>query len=231
MCIPLESLKLSAPLGVDILRGANDFTSQESAFQRNKLAAITEATANQRLLHQQNQQFIDAQGDELAERTKEARIAKARLRLASSESGVGGVSVNRLINAEDAAASQDLSVIGRNVSNRLKQSDAELKGINATAANRINSIARPSLLGIGLQVASKESARRTGARPKSTTTTTKSTHRSKVAKINARSAKTRNTQAEKVERDVQLAMEGKLSDFIENTPAKERTKVKPKKKK
>lgn len=160
MCIDADQLKEFAPLGVDILGGANDYFSGQNTANRVEAAATRAAIDENRQLHERNIQSIDQAGEDVRQRAHEARVAKARLRLASSESGVGGVSVARLITGEDAAEGQDTAAINRNVSNKLKQAAAERKSTESRRRNRASEITRPSLLGIGLQIGQKEANRR-----------------------------------------------------------------------
>jgi hypothetical protein len=108
----------------------------------------------------------DAQAaNDMAERARQALIERGRLSVLGGESGLSGVSTQRLLHESAFTEGTDISTIDQNRVNTNNQIYAEAKGARATTQSRIASINRPSLIGTGLQIAgdfAKQSAKNTG---------------------------------------------------------------------
>lgn len=82
-------------------------------------------------------------------RVQQAREERSRLRAASAESGVAGVSIADLLDNVDMQAGTDVALIGQNLNNRREGSRTEL-------GSRLSSITQPDYVGetlnAGLQI-------------------------------------------------------------------------------
>lgn len=91
--------------------------------------------------------------DEMSVRAREAMIENAKLRAISGESGLAGISNDRMENESQFNLGTDIASIESNRQSTLKQIHQEGKAVRAGNQSQINQIQRPSLLGTGLQIA------------------------------------------------------------------------------
>lgn len=154
MCIDPATLSFASQL----LLGVQAASAVVSYFQQDD-AADAQAEAIQRNYEQQLQVYQEQQrqnsasaAQEMSERAREAMIERARLRVISAESGLAGISTDRLMNASRFSEGQDISSIEANRRSAAQQLYNEARGLRAQAKSRINAIDRPSVLGTGLQI-------------------------------------------------------------------------------
>lgn len=134
--------------------------------EANNKSAWDNYYAQKSQLEEQSNQITASASNELSERAKSAAIEQARIRTASAESGVAGLSVGTLIADSAFQEGADRGGIITNFQNKQKQNNNELKGANARAASQSNSgyneanntiqranSSRQSLLSTGLQIA------------------------------------------------------------------------------
>jgi hypothetical protein len=109
--------------------------------------------ANAGLEAQQHQ--VDAQAsDQMSERAKQAMAEMGSLNAIFADTGLTGNSHARLAANASANAGADITAIERNRTAALSQGSLQRAGADSTAQGRINSVARPSLIGTGLQIVS-----------------------------------------------------------------------------
>lgn len=127
--------------------------------EQNKAAAKTEDNANKAYalqlseLQDRYEQINQNSKDQMSERAREARIELARIRAVGAESGLSGVSQDRLERESEFLAGSDVALIETNRANSMKQAANEAKGIGLEHDARLSSIQRPSMFGTGLQIA------------------------------------------------------------------------------
>lgn len=125
--------------------------SQQASAQRK---ATEENYAQQmKALQLQYDQTNKQTADEMSVRAREAMIESARLRAISGESGLAGISNDRIQNESQFNLGTDIASIESNRQATLKQLHQEGKSIRAGNQSQINQIKRPSLIGTGLQIA------------------------------------------------------------------------------
>lgn len=98
----------------------------------------------------QREQIYQEKSMQADQRNRLAQEERSRLRAASAESGLTGVSISDMLDNVDFKNSQDLAAIDRADANELDNS-------NSTLQSRLNSIQQPDWIAAGLQIA------RTGA--------------------------------------------------------------------
>lgn len=100
---------------------------------------------------QTNKQAID----EMSARAREAMIESAKLRAFSGESGLAGISNERIQNESGFNLGTDISSIESNRQASLRQLHQEGRGVRAQTTSKMNEVMknRPSLIGTGLQIA------------------------------------------------------------------------------
>lgn len=129
------------------------YAQANQAANRQNSALAQAAIVNNEAATEQYRQ-IDAQAtDNMSARAREAMIEQARLRVVSGETGLAGVSADRLTQESKFNEGTDLASIASNRTNTLNQAYLEARGGAASMQSKANSINRPSLLGTGLQIA------------------------------------------------------------------------------
>lgn len=142
----------SAVLG--LISQANNADAQESAVRANA-AAQAEQTKQQ--YTQINQQATD----KMSARAREALIEQGRLRTVSGETGLAGISADRIQAESQFNAGTDMASM--NV-NRVSALEAARLGAQANVAksmSQLNSIAQPNIAATGLQIAGAYGSYRT----------------------------------------------------------------------
>lgn len=91
--------------------------------------------------------------EEMSIRARENLIENARLRAFAGESGLAGISNDRIQNESMFNFGTDISSIESNRQSSLRQLYREGRETRAGATSRINQMPRPSLIGTGLQIA------------------------------------------------------------------------------
>lgn len=132
--------------------------SAASVVQQNQQAkAVSKAAwdnynVQQETLQTQADQINAQANDQSAERQRQALIERGRLRVASGESGIGGLSMSRLLQESMFNQGQDLAQIEANRKASIDQNKLGLKSAYAQAKGRSNTAGHVSALGAGLQI-------------------------------------------------------------------------------
>lgn len=134
MCAPLAAVAAATSI-VGTIYG----TEQTARNARNQANALNQQAALQR------QQIYQQKSMQADQRNRLAQEERARLKAASAESGLTGVSISDILNNVDFKDSQDLAAIDRANADELQNSNAMLQ-------SRLNSIQQPDWLATGLQI-------------------------------------------------------------------------------
>jgi hypothetical protein len=150
MCEPATLLAISAAVsvvsaGVGYMQQADAADNQEDAIRDNW-------AAQQLQIDEQQSQINDNALDEKSKRAKEATIERGRLRAIQGESGLSGVTQERIINESAFNEGTDIAAIEGNRKNSIKQSQVERGSLRANSQSQLNTIQQPSLIGTGLQI-------------------------------------------------------------------------------
>jgi hypothetical protein len=161
--IAMASLAMTTASAVSTYVASN---AQADAAQRQADAANKSAWDNYysqtNQLQEQSNQITQSSQNELNERERMRMIDEGKIRTTSGESGVAGLSVDRLLNDADFQASMDIGSIESNRNNKLKQTEAEKTSAWYGAVNKSNqaqssanqaNAQRKTALGTGLQIA------------------------------------------------------------------------------
>jgi len=133
MCAPAAALAvtaLSAAYGV--------YTTEKNAKNQAKALSVQ--------AKKQQEQIYDQKSLQANTRMQQARAERARLKAASAESGLTGVSITDMLNDVDFKAGTDVAQIDRATADELDNSNSALQ----SAYNRIQ---QPDYLAAGLQIA------------------------------------------------------------------------------
>jgi hypothetical protein len=149
MCIAAAAI----PVALQIASVAASFgMAAHSASQQNK--AIEQGYAQQMQAVQQQYDQINAQSSQqMSERALEAMKERSRMRVLAGESGVAGITEDRLMNESRFNEGTDMATIEANRSNNLKQTHLDAQGMRAGQMRQLSQIRQPSLIGSGLQIA------------------------------------------------------------------------------
>jgi len=130
---------------VGYFQASSQAKSQEAAIQANYAQQMEAAQEQQR-------QNNASAAQTMSERARESMIERGRLRAISGESGLAGVSTDRLFDQTRFNEGYDMATIEANRSNTSAQLYQEAKGLRAQSQSKMNAINRPSLIGTGLQI-------------------------------------------------------------------------------
>lgn len=146
MCwIALGSLAIS---GISALTSYNQ---QKRAAARSDRAIEETTAANNQLLALQGTQIDEQAAQEISERGREALVQRGRLDAVMADSNLVDNS-GRLKHAISFAEGTDATSINENRKKQKLQNAAETAANNAAGSARSASVARPSLIGTGLQI-------------------------------------------------------------------------------
>lgn len=120
------------------------------AQQRNINAAYADSVAQ---TDEQIGQINADASEKQSERARQALIERARLRAAAGESGLAGVSTDRVVDEASMAGSRDKVRIEADRKDRVRSAEWELQGLTSRARSDMAQVRYPSLLGAGLQIA------------------------------------------------------------------------------
>jgi ribosomal protein L29 len=142
--------------------------SQAADAQQDAIEAAYNAQTQQ--LADRYEQINQNSTDQVSERTREARAELARIRVAGAESGLGGVSQQRIEGESEMLRGTDIASIEGNRKNALKAAQYGGQSAQLEGNARMAAVRRPSLVGTGLQIAGagisaydKEQVRKRGA--------------------------------------------------------------------
>jgi hypothetical protein len=145
----------------------NQLIEQQNAWYQKQVNSITESYRLQNETINEQQVQINAQAvDQMSEVARKALREQAQVRVAAGESGLAGITMDRLINEPFVTAGMDIATIEANRASALKQSQLNLEGIKANTQSQLNnaytqaskrnpepSYNGPSWLGAGLTIA------------------------------------------------------------------------------
>jgi hypothetical protein len=92
--------------------------------------------------------------DEISERARQAVLERGRLRAIAAESGLTGISQERALRESFFNEGLDIASIESNRDRSLEQTERTRKSSQIEAQRQVAGLKRPSLLGVGLQIAS-----------------------------------------------------------------------------
>lgn len=143
----------AVPTALAIAGHALNYFQASSAAQAQQDAIEAAYSAQTQQLADRYEQINQNATDQVSERSREARAELARIRVAGAESGLGGVSQQRIEGESEMLRGMDIASIEGNRKNALKAAQyggqtAQLEG-NA----RLAAVRKPSLVGTGLQIA------------------------------------------------------------------------------
>lgn len=139
-------------LGAQVATSVLGFVQQRGAADAQAAAIQANHEQQMRAYEEQQRQNNAAAAQQMSERAREAMIERARLRVIAGESGLAGISTDRIENQSRFNEGYDIASIEANRSNSAAQLYNEARGLRAQSQSRLNSINRPSLLGSGLQI-------------------------------------------------------------------------------
>ncbi|SET61179.1 hypothetical protein SAMN05216412_11031 [Nitrosospira multiformis] len=153
MCDPISIGVASLAIGT--ASAGMGFMQQSSQAKMQRKAVQEDYTQQMQALNLQYDQTNKQAIDEMSARAREAMIESARLRAFSGESGLAGISNERIKNESAFNLGTDISSIESNRQASLRQLHQEGKGVRAQTTSKINEVVknRPSLIGTGLQIA------------------------------------------------------------------------------
>ena len=140
-------------IGVGALGAIHQHNQQAKAFEENAVAAnnakiLEDSAANEDLALQQ-----EAAAEEKINRGLEGQQQKATALVAAGEAGVSGNSVDALVNELEAGVLRGNTMTTRNFAVDQLGHQRRLDSNKRTAQSRINSVAKPSAVATGLQIA------------------------------------------------------------------------------
>ena len=145
MCDPVTALTAAGSL-LGFMQQSKAADSQEKAYRENYESQAA-ATQEQRVETQQQA------AQQVSVRAREAMIERSRLEAAGLANGVHGLSVDAALREVDVNAAADVAAINANRESAQRQLSRGLEGARNNTTSRISSITRPSLAGVGLQIA------------------------------------------------------------------------------
>lgn len=151
MCEPTTLLAIST--AISVASTAMSYIGQKQQAKNQERAATTAYNNDRAQLEEQRRQEGVSAREEMSQRGKDAMQARATLRAASADGGIGGNVVDRIMTGNEAAAGQDIAMMKENGRNTARQSGHQGIAMQSQAQSRLNAIERPSLLGTGLQIA------------------------------------------------------------------------------
>lgn len=140
-------------VGLQIAAAAAQYAQQADQANKQEKAIKEAADQNQEQLQEQRRQITQQEANNLFDVRRMQAREEAAVRTASGESGTGGLSLAAIINDTAMQAGFESSRIQVDAENARKQNTLEAKGVGVRAKGDINSIARPSAIGLGLQIA------------------------------------------------------------------------------
>lgn len=145
MCEPV-SIIMAVTAVVGLIQAEKMADKQEQAVAREQAAEAAATAVQQTQINQQA-------SIKMSDRAREAMIERGRLRAAAAESGVTGLSNDKLESASFFAEGTDISRIEGNRARAIVQSEHAHGSRNAANQSKMDSIKQPSYLGAGLQIA------------------------------------------------------------------------------
>lgn len=127
--------------------------AQNAMYEQNQRSAYEAMARQYNDIGTRQAQEQQKAAEDRMEVTRQARAAMARARVAAGESGITGTSVRLGLQDISGAAARDLSTIDRNLNWSLTSLQQQKHSLQATTANRINSVAQGQQPSTGALVA------------------------------------------------------------------------------
>ncbi|MDK9726197.1 MAG: hypothetical protein OEL88_15115 [Sterolibacteriaceae bacterium MAG5] len=142
-----------AQLGVTALQTALQYSAADTAAntQEGMIQAGYEQERTQ--TNRQYEQINQQSQEDKSQRFREHLIDQGHIRAVSAESGLAGLSQERIAAEETNNAATDLATIEANRVRQAEQAHSQAVSKMSQAGLQLASIRRPSLLGAGLQIA------------------------------------------------------------------------------
>lgn len=115
-------------------------TTAAISLYTSKRNADKQERASKKAQAEREKQIQEQLTDETNDRRRKARKERARLRAASAESGLGGVTLNTLLNDVDFQAGTDVANLAKNAGNATRNSRTQLQ-------STLNQIEQPDYAG------------------------------------------------------------------------------------
>ena len=154
MCNPM----LIALAGVAVSAAGAGYSAyaQGEAADDQKEAAEAQLQLQQDAIDKQNAQLSAQTAEEMSDNARLARREQAALRVSSGEAGVGGLSVQSLLDDVNAQTGFDNARAQKNLDNQIDKNTLDLQGFQLNANTKIqsaNNRRNDALIGSGLQIA------------------------------------------------------------------------------
>lgn len=148
MCSPLLVIGAAVQIGGQVA----NHVAQNKASKANKVAAMADmrlqyADVNARQVEEQK-----AAAGQIQAGLQQKDSAQGTALAAAAGAGVGGLSVEALINTIEGDAASYKDSVQEQLDLTTAQAEREKRGITAGAANRIASVPKASILGTGLKI-------------------------------------------------------------------------------
>lgn len=114
--------------------------AQDAIYQQNKLNAYQSMRDEYLGVQDRQAQEIARSSQEIIQRRQEEQAHLATARVAAGEAGINGVTVERVLQGINAAASQDVDTMAQNKEWTLEQLSDQSKGITSKTQSRVNSV-------------------------------------------------------------------------------------------
>jgi len=152
----LEGWALYAALAMGAVSTVAQYNASQAQAEAAKKAAKDNYDNQRNALQEQANQIADAAQNEQNERYRMQMIDEGKIRTASGEAGVVGLSLDRLINDADFQAQMDMQSIQENKANKIKQNDLEGRAAASRYSSAVNQAesGRMTETQTGLQIAS-----------------------------------------------------------------------------
>lgn len=127
-----------AYVGYEQAKGQSEL--QDYQYEQNKLNSLSALRNNYQTTQQRQMQEIEAAAQQVDERRREALQKTATARVAAGEAGVSGLSVESVLRDISGSAARDVATINQNRDWSLAQLNQQMRGQQAQAKSRINSV-------------------------------------------------------------------------------------------
>lgn len=151
----LPAWAVYAAMAISAAGTVAQYNASQAQAEANKKAAWENYNMQKNALQEQANQISASAQNEQNERYRQMLIDEGKIRTASGEAGVAGLSLDRLLNDAEFQAQMDMQTIEENKVNKIKQNDLEGRGAFARAASAANQAdsQRMSKAAAGLQIA------------------------------------------------------------------------------
>lgn len=146
MCGPLALAAIPATLGV--VQAGMDFVGGQQAYHANRIAANTQYASTYNTAQQQAGQTNVKQSQDTVSNVIDAAQRFGRIAAGASSIGLGAGTVGAAVNASGVLTGRRQGAISFNANSERNQIGNEVQGANLRRTSQINSVQKPSLLGL-----------------------------------------------------------------------------------